>query len=90
MIALRTFLSSFNNTNHEMAISVLKEGLLRSRNLVGKVISRFSQLFVGDKDDILSENSLFSQCSTVCAIDIFVFLKSCFILQVLLMIIFLK
>ena len=34
MIAVRTFLSSFNNTNHEMAISVLKEGLLRSRNLV--------------------------------------------------------
>ena len=55
MTALRTFLSSFNNTNHEMAISVLKEGLLRSRNLVtmhGKVISRISQLCVGDKDNI--------------------------------------
>ena len=37
MIALRTFLSSFNNANHEMAISVLKEGLLRSRNLVTMV-----------------------------------------------------
>ena len=37
MIAVRTFLSSFNNTNHEMAISVLKEGLLRSRFLVTMV-----------------------------------------------------
>ena len=56
MIALRTFLSSFTNTNQEMAISVLKEGLLRSRNhscYRGRVISRFSQLFVGNKDNIL-------------------------------------
>ena len=37
VIALRTFLSSFDNTKHEMAISVLKEGLLRSRNLVTMV-----------------------------------------------------
>ena len=52
MIALRTFLSSFNNANHEIAISVLKEGLLRSRNCYhGKVISCFSKLFVGDKDN---------------------------------------
>ena len=37
VIALRTFLSSFDNANHEMAISVSKEGLLRSRNLVTMV-----------------------------------------------------
>ena len=37
VIALWTFLSLFDNANDEMAISVLKEGLLRSRNLVTMV-----------------------------------------------------
>ena len=79
MIALRTFLSSFNNTNHEMAISVLKGGLLRSRNLVTmlKWYQAFLNYLQGTKIiySILSENSLFSQRSTVCSIDIFVFKK---------------